>query len=60
MRRYLISYQYTDTVGFGFGNIEAQLPHVSMESIRDAESRLKKNNPTWTGVVILNVIALEV
>ena len=59
-RNFMISYHFSNgNTHHGFGNIEVTMPDVSMSSIRDIEKLIKVQNG-WDGVVVLNVVELEV
>lgn len=59
-RKFMVSYHFVkDQSQQGFGNIEVTMPDISMESIRELEQLIREQNG-WDGLVILNVIELEV
>ncbi|QXV77165.1 hypothetical protein bas19_0052 [Escherichia phage ChristophMerian] len=58
-RKFMVSYHFVkDQSQQGFGNVEVTMPDIRIETIREVEQLIREQN-CWTGLVILNVIELE-
>lgn len=58
-RKFMVIYHFVkDQSQQGFGNVEVTMPDIRIESIREVEQLIREQN-CWTGLVILNVIELE-
>lgn len=60
MKKYLFSYHFATKTSNGFGNVDIETNDLSMENIRKIEKDLVKRYPGCTGVIILNIVPLEV
>lgn len=60
MKKYLFSYHFATKTSNGFGNVDVTTDDLSIENIRVMEKEIQSRYPDCTGVVILNIVPLEV